>query len=164
MHFAWFPSARFRYIVAVIMSAADLPCPPERMQSDDGPPWAREAESIVRLLNYDVSQAVARVGIARHVLAMTHDRVRRSTRARDTNERKEQPVISQQQRAQRNVFRTSEHLISEDIQLQPSHTAEAGITAACKHTASGATCSRLGPLLLLDCPRRVGFLFCESLL
>ena len=44
----------------MIMSAVDLACPPERMQgSDEGPPWARESERVVRELDNEFVDAVA---------------------------------------------------------------------------------------------------------
>ena len=55
------------------MSAGDLTCPPERMQPDDGPPWAREAESVVRLLNQDVAQAVATVVKLQHDIRLNRN-------------------------------------------------------------------------------------------
>ena len=54
----------------MMMWAGDHSFALERMQMDDGPPWAGEADHVVRLLNQDVSQAVATVVKVQHDLRL----------------------------------------------------------------------------------------------
>ena len=62
-----------RHRAVVIMSAADLTCPPERMQGlDEGPPWALESVDVSRLLDIEFVQAVNAVVKLQHDLRVEH--------------------------------------------------------------------------------------------
>ena len=63
-------SATTRHRVVVMMAVGDLPCPPERMQPDAGPPWAREPEFVVRNLNLSLAEALHNVVIVQHDLRL----------------------------------------------------------------------------------------------
>ena len=53
-----------------MMAVGDLPCRPERLQLDAGPPWAREPEFIVRTLNLSLAEALHNVVIVQHDLRL----------------------------------------------------------------------------------------------
>ena len=42
----------------MMMSSADGRLAPQRLQADKGPPWAEEDATTVRMLNYDVKEAI----------------------------------------------------------------------------------------------------------
>ena len=54
------------------MSVGDLTLP-ERMQTDDGPMWARESEFVVNTLKYALAQALAIVVRVQHDLCLNRN-------------------------------------------------------------------------------------------